>query len=1147
MSSPGNCSAPQDCFPTPLFILVLLLVAAGTAAQSSSVRFLEATPFVDEFGSAGLLNLRAQVPSNSLVTLQVKTDLSTRAWTDFGPPILSPCGTSPYFTAPYVGGSNDLIPRQSFYRLVVETFDIPVSDDGRLVSVRTSNAVPAGLLFEALSLGTGVGFFGTTGVDPFTLVPPLDLSAANAEDLLTQAGFRVWVTPSRGDDTNEANRLLGNSSLQINPRPPNTNDIGQGRIEGGFNGIPGLPVPPRGPPDPPTPGDNADKRLVVDVPPAGDGVRQTPDPNFREVGRHIRLAVDVFFDGPIKATFAAECPGDALLPGAPSGLETDDLIYVVRSPEARGQPEQIYFMGALPNPFQVRAYDPPERGAHDGPMSDGIKVRIPVPILESDVDLNGLSVELHRVEKPIGDVSLTPDEFVRYRPNFRRLGEITIDAIKDLLGQILPPPPATLTVLHTSGSRASKFNMVVMGDGFQNTTTDQNTFNTYVTNVVLNDFFHRDIHPEILNAMNVYRINTFSVDSGVTQVDSNGMVTLSRDTALAYRYSGLWKRCWMEGRTNEPSTTTLIEDIVNVLLPETDVIAVVLNQGGPGGCSGSVRFAVTRLSPWSTFAHEFGHFFGKQGDEYQCNQGGANCNAYTNVEPGKVNLTTNTVRSAIKWNQWIPSFRPVPTAYANITNTTQDAGVFPGATTSSKKWWTGIYRPSWRGRMNDNSPPHSPIGYTKVREEGRPRQDGDFRKSAVGDFDGDGKTDLVILDDRQLSLYLARERDVGDRDPITCYPPRAVTGVLHPTWYHTDILYNSSHTRSWEFRGSDILLPGDFDGDGKTDLYIANLTAWNISYLCLLKSNGTNFEPVARYDGELPGWDAMLDHDEFYVGDFTGDGSADLMVFNGQDWVMPYFGMLRSTGTTLAFSRRYDQYLPGWEMGRHEKFFVGDFNGDGRREVLTQNRDDWNQVHLMVFTSTGTALSLADRHYGTIEFPFWTMRRQDELSILDFNADGRSDLAIFNGRDWTPEYLALFSCNTNAVLDGRRRYEDAIPGWDMNRRDRFYVADFDGDGDQDLVVYNGVNWVTEYLGMLRSDGASNLSGSWQDDWIGSWNLGDGDAFYAADFRGNQDWEDLFVYNKNWFGLLRSKKNRYQLETIYPKWIHNHRFHASGWW
>ena len=133
------------------------------------------------------------------------------------------------------------------------------------------------------------------------------------------------------------------------------------------------------------------------------------------------------------------------------------------------------------------------------------------------------------------------------------------------------------------------------------------------------------------------------------------------------------------------------------------------------------------------------------------------------------------------------------------------------------------------------------------------------------------------------------------------------------------------------------------------------------------------------------------------------------------------------------------------------------------------------------------------------------------------------------------------------MLDGRRRYEDTLPGWDMNRRDRFYVADFDGDGDQDLVVYNGVNWVTEYLGMLRSDGVSNLSGSWQDDWIGSWNLGDGDAFYAADFRGDQDWEDLFVYNKNWFGLLRSKKNRYQLETIYPKWIHNHRFHASGWW
>jgi hypothetical protein len=233
-------------------------------------------------------------------------------------------------------------------------------------------------------------------------------------------------------------------------------------------------------------------------------------------------------------------------------------------------------------------------------------------------------------------------------------------------------------------------------------------------------------------------------------------------------------------------------------------------------------------------------------------------------------------------------------------------------------------------------------------------------------------------------------------------------------------------------------------------------------------------------------------------------------------------------------------------MGKHERFFVGDFDGDGNEEVIAQNRDDWSQVHFMVFASNGSRLFLRDRYYGTIKFPFWTMRRKDEIHVLDFNGDGTSDVAIFNGRNWGPEYLALFAVD-EGFLTGERRYEDTIPGWDMRRRDRFWAANVDGDDDDDLVVYNGENWSTEYLGMLRSDGDDALQGSWQDGWIGGWNLGENDDFQVADFRGTGGWDDLFVFNEGWFGLLRSYSNRYVLETIYRKWIKNHRYHDFGWW
>ena len=64
---------------------------------------------------------------------------------------------------------------------------------------------------------------------------------------------------------------------------------------------------------------------------------------------------------------------------------------------------------------------------------------------------------------------------------------------------------------------------------------------------------------------------------------------------------------------------------------------------------------------------------------------------------------------------------------------------------------------------------------------------------------------------------------------------------------------------------------------------------------------------------EHAGWQ-MRPGDRHVVGDFTGDGKEDLWVFNGSDWSIPYLGMLRSTGTSLAMSKRYDGTMPGWQM-----------------------------------------------------------------------------------------------------------------------------------------------------------------------------------------------------------------------------------------
>jgi len=1137
-------------------LLTLLIMAAWALLPWSATQAQDSGPIIlnpvgqssDEFGPAGFMEILVTGPAGTWVQPQINQSLDVGQWTNYGEPVM--LGENPaVLVAPHL--SDNIA---SFFRVIRIAPPAEIAVAEGKIGLVLNEPVSADFLLAQLGMHLNQDVFPRDDEGADRIVPEGKYSAANLHSLLRQLELPTWVPPSnREDDPKLEDPSIPSTIFQFGKPIVDPGDVGTGVIDDGWKGDGIEERPTDGPSVPETPHPEADRPFEPKLPDVPDGLLQEPDPKFREPGAHLRLRLLLDKKGGFELKLAKQDEGDGLLADFFPVPEPGSLIAVVRSPNWQGDQFGVYHIGVFSNPWAEHSYDPPYRGVHGQTETDLADLDFPVPLLDPEWGIEGLEVTLYRVHAPIDGEVLSPEVFHRNEKNFELLAGINMADILAALKESAAKPrlqaasrDPEMTVLHRSGSNASKYNLVIIGDGFDDSDADQQAFNDYVENTIINQWLTRDIHPEVLNAINIFRVNTFSNESGITRVNSNGTVTSSVDSALEYRYSGDWNRCWMEPG---PNSGDLINAAINSVLNGADGIAIVLNTSNGGGCRRGSQLAVTLASSANTFAHEFGHLFGGLGDEYQCTQGSNGCGSYTGSEPGAVNLTTVTNRNNVKWKRWIPSWRPVPTAQANTASNSQDAGIFPGAVTSLTRYWNGIFRPSWRGRMNtDTSVVHNPIGYTRMRENAKPRQEADLRKNVVGDFDGDGRVDLVILDGRQISLYLARDRDVGPDDPVRGRAPRNVTGVLEPTWYHTDLLRNAARTRSWQFRPGDKFFAGDFDGDGLDDLYVVNLTNWAKPYMCMLRSFGDRFEPVRRYDQKLPGWDDMRANDEFYVLDFNGDGMDDLGVFNGQNWSMPYFIMLRSTGTSVVYTKRYDRYLPGWEMGKREKFHVGNFDGDAQNmeEVISLNTRDWNQVHLMVFSSSGTQLGLSDRHYGSIHHPFWTMRRNDTLYPLDFNGNGTTDIAIFNGKDWGPEYLALLSLD-KGKLNGVRRYDDTVPGWDMQRRDQFWVGDINGDQNDDLVVYNKDNWSTQYLGILRSNGDNGLQGSWQDDWIGSWNLGSGDSFHVADFRGGAGWDDLFVFNRTWFGLLRSYRTYFVQETIYPNWIHNHRYHGLGWW
>jgi len=178
------------------------------------------------------------------------------------------------------------------------------------------------------------------------------------------------------------------------------------------------------------------------------------------------------------------------------------------------------------------------------------------------------------------------------------------------------------------------------------------------------------------------------------------------------------------------------------------------------------------------------------------------------------------------------------------------------------------------------------------------------------------------------------------------------------------------------------------------------------------------------------------------------------------------------------------------------------------------------------------------------------MSSGDQFFVGDFNGDHKDDLYVFNGSNWGYAYL-MMAASTGTDLTWVNEWNGSsdaasVPGWgQITSGDKFFVVDANKDGKADLFAWNATNWNTEYLGALLSTGTS-LSGSWQADWIGGWNLGVVDQFLVANYEGGVGKADLFVRNTNWFGLLRDTPWGFYMDRIYYHWIQSPLYDSKPW-
>lgn len=223
---------------------------------------------------------------------------------------------------------------------------------------------------------------------------------------------------------------------------------------------------------------------------------------------------------------------------------------------------------------------------------------------------------------------------------------------------------------------------------------------------------------------------------------------------------------------------------------------------------------------------------------------------------------------------------------------------------------------------------------------------------------------------------------------------------------------------------------GDFNGDGKLDLAVANFEENGGDISILLGHGDGTFGSQSRFAaGDRPL--------SLAAGDFDGNGSLDLAVAN---WGDDTISILLGSGDG-AFSPAQRAMVPGAPV----EVRIGDFNRDGRQD-------------LAVGRLAGGGFILLGRGDGSFAGPalFEAGGRgcTASLAVGDFNRDGAQDLAAGGGA------AGGGGCDDISVLLGRGDGSFGPPTfWSIRRGedDRnvpFDVAagDFNADGNDDLTV-----------------------------------------------------------------------------------------------
>ncbi|MFF8846509.1 FG-GAP repeat domain-containing protein [Streptomyces sp. NPDC015127] len=246
----------------------------------------------------------------------------------------------------------------------------------------------------------------------------------------------------------------------------------------------------------------------------------------------------------------------------------------------------------------------------------------------------------------------------------------------------------------------------------------------------------------------------------------------------------------------------------------------------------------------------------------------------------------------------------------------------------------------------------------------------------TGDFTGDGKDDAV-----SFTHGTGADVYVGASDGGSFAADRKWSDHFSP--------------------GREVPAVGDLNGDGKDD--IITFTREDTADVYVALSDGTSFGTGQKWHDDFAPWAQFP-----AVGDVNGDGRDDIIAFT-QDASNDVYVALNE-GDRFGTPRKvHDHFAPEGERPR-----VGDVNGDGKDDIVTFTGGEAKAVYVALSDGAvfGEGRKWADFLALDGEFPY----------MGDYNGDGKDDIVTFTHSDLADVYVNV-SNGTDGFVNGAKWHD----------------------------------------------------------------------------------------------------------------------------